>query len=512
MSRPPRIVCHELPAFDAARLDHVRRAFAAASPVMSQQAWLPKPEKQFLPMTVRTGWRGAKLFVFAELDDADVSTRATRPNQRFWELGDVFEIFLRPEDRQAYVEFQVAPNNLRLQLRYPGASAFRQAGAEDAVERFILHSKAFASSVWLRPEAGKWFVLAEISARSVCQKDAVLPGERWKFSFSRYDYTRGNMRPVISSTSPHARPGFHRQAEWGTLVFAGREPDDFMKFNNATAQIFVPDGLPVPKALKRITHLGIGAHQDDLEFMAFHGVAECFADAKKKFGGVTCTNGAGSSRSGNYAKFSDEQMQAVRRQEQNAAAVIGRYGVMIQLDYPSSAVKSPRDPALKNDLEQILAAARPEVVYTHNLADKHDTHLGVVIAALQALRELPRKERPKKVIGCEVWRNLDWLADGKKVLMNVSGRDHLAAALNGVFDSQIAGGKRYDLATLGRRSANATFFESHATDQASQVIFGMDLTPLVQDEAADIVEFVCGHIDEFKNDVKAKLSKRLGRD
>ena len=50
--------------------------------------------------------------------------------------------------------------------------------------------------------------------------------------------------------------------------------------------------------------------------------------------------------------------------------------------------------------------------------------------------------------------------------MDVSGRDNLAAAMNGVFDSQIAGGKRYDLATIGRRAANATFFESHATDQA----------------------------------------------
>ena len=61
--------------------------------------------------------------------------------------------------------------------------------------------------------------------------------------------------------------------------------------------------------------------------------------------------------------------------------------------------------------------------------------------------------------------------------MDVSGHDHLAAAMNGVFDSQIAGGKRYDLATLGRRAANATFFESHATDTATQLIFGMDLTP-----------------------------------
>ena len=284
-----------------------------------------------------------------------------------------------------------------------------------------------------------------------------------------------------------------------------------MKLHQAAAEIFVPDGKPLAAALARITHLGIGAHQDDLEFMAFHGILECFANEAKWFGGVTCTNGAGSARTGPYARFTDAQMMAIRRQEQNTAAGIGQFGVMVQLDYPSSAVKSATDPALKNDLKQILAATKPAVVYTHNPADKHDTHIGVVVAALQAMRELPRADRPQKVIGCEVWRNLDWLNDAEKVLMDVSGRDNLAAALNGVFDSQIAGGKRYDLATLGRRASNATFFESHATDRANQLIFGLDLTPVVADESLDIVDFVGGFIDRFHADVKTKLSRRLGK-
>jgi LmbE family N-acetylglucosaminyl deacetylase len=283
-----------------------------------------------------------------------------------------------------------------------------------------------------------------------------------------------------------------------------------MKFQNSTAEIYVPDGKPVTAALKRITHLGIGAHQDDLEFMAFHGILQCHASKTKWFGGVTCTNGSGSARVGKYKNFSDEQMMAVRRREQNRAAKIGRYGVMIQLDYPSSAVKSSTDTALKDDLKNILAVTKPDVVYTHSPADKHDTHIGVVIATVQAMRELPLSSRPKKVFGCEVWRDLDWMPDAEKVLMDVSGHDKLAAKLNGVFDSQIAGGKRYDLATLGRRSANATFFESHATDAATQLIFGMDLTPLVQDEKKDVVKFVSEFIERFSADVKSKLGKRLG--
>ncbi len=275
--------------------------------------------------------------------------------------------------------------------------------------------------------------------------------------------------------------------------------------------MYVPDGKPVTEALQRITHLGIGAHQDDLEFMAFHGIMECFASETKWFGGVTCTNGAGSSRIGAYAQFTDEQMMVVRRKEQNTAACIGQYGVIIQLDHSSATAKSATDPDLKDDLKAILEATQPEVVYTHNPADKHDTHVGVMVAALQAIRELPRAQRPKQVIGCEVWRNLDWLGDAEKVLMNVSGHDNLAAALNGVFDSQIAGGKRYDLATLGRRAANATFFESHSTDQSNQLIFGMDLTPLIVDDSHDILEFVLGSIDRFKEDAKARLTRRLGK-
>lgn len=283
-----------------------------------------------------------------------------------------------------------------------------------------------------------------------------------------------------------------------------------MTFRHHSARVFVPDQLLGSDALSRVTHLGIGAHQDDLEFMAFHGILQCFGRDDRWFGGVTCTNGAGSSRTGPYARFTDKEMIKVRRQEQDTAAVIGGYGVMIQLDHPSSSVKSATDSSLTDDLHTILATARPEVVYTHNLADKHDTHVGVTIAAIQAMRALPPGDRPSKVIGCEVWRGLDWMPDQVKVLMDVSDRDNLAAALNGVFDSQITGGKRYDLATLGRRAANATFFESHATDASTQLIFGMDLTPLVNGEVADITDFVCEHIAAFERDVRNKISQRLG--
>jgi LmbE family N-acetylglucosaminyl deacetylase len=284
-----------------------------------------------------------------------------------------------------------------------------------------------------------------------------------------------------------------------------------MKLHNPTADLFVPDGQPVEAALARITHLGVGAHQDDLEFMAFEGILACYHSTVEWFGGVTCTNGSGSARTGAYAAYTDMQMMAVRREEQRQAAIVGRYGAMMQLDFSSKVVKDPANTLLKDDLRVILNATRPRVVYTHNPADKHDTHIAVVVPLLQAIRELPRPQRPQAVHGCEVWRNLDWMSDAEKIVHDVSGHDNLAAALNGIFDSQIAGGKRYDLAVLGRRVANATFFESHGVDQSNALAFAMDLTPLAHDDSLDIVEYVTGFIDRFKADVVTKLGKRLGK-
>ena len=73
-----------------------------------------------------------------------------------------------------------------------------------------------------------------------------------------------------------------------------------------------------------------------------------------------------------------------------------------------------------------------------------------------------------------------------KVAFDLTAHENLQAALLGVFDSQIAGGKRYDLATMGRRRANATYFESHGIDATQGLSFGMDLTPLIQDDQLDI--------------------------
>ncbi|MDD4493732.1 MAG: PIG-L family deacetylase [Eubacteriales bacterium] len=281
-----------------------------------------------------------------------------------------------------------------------------------------------------------------------------------------------------------------------------------MKFNNKTAEVFVPDGKSFDEALKRTTHMAISAHQDDIELMAYDGILQCFGKDDKWFSAVVITNGAGSPRDGLYANYSDEEMQIVRRLEQKKAAYVGEYASLALLDYPSKTAKGQDENAGKliDDLKSLISEAKPEVIYTHNLADKHDTHVATVKRVIAAIRELPENIRPEKLYGCEVWKSLDWMTDNDKVKLDVTAHPNLSAALIGVFDSQICGGKRYDLATAGRRLANATYDESHGVDKSESLSYAMDLTPLIKDTTLDMNSYVQDYIKRFSLEVSKRIA------
>ncbi|OPZ91383.1 MAG: hypothetical protein BWY74_01977 [Firmicutes bacterium ADurb.Bin419] len=161
------------------------------------------------------------------------------------------------------------------------------------------------------------------------------------------------------------------------------------------------------------------------------------------------------------------------------------------------------------DIKELVRNARPKVIYTHNLADKHSTHVAVALSVIKAIRELPAELRPEKLYGCEVWGKLDWLNDNEKVLFNVSERPNIASALLSVFDSQICGGKRYDQAVCGNRQSNATFMSHNTVDAYSSVIYGMDFTELIRDVSLDIKEYIKGYIDRFCTEVTERIDNMI---
>lgn len=281
-----------------------------------------------------------------------------------------------------------------------------------------------------------------------------------------------------------------------------------MNFCHPKGHLFVPDNVPPAQALQRVTHVGIVAHPDDLEFMGWHPILQCLHSPPFRFAGVVASDGRSSPRAGIYAHYSDDEMAELRLSEQRHAAVTGEYAALASLMYEetSSTMGGQDSSTLVADIVQVIQLSRPHVVFTHNLCDRHPHHIVVVLATIEALRQLGPDYYPKEFYGGEVWRSLDWMNPSDRLAFDVSEHQNLTAALMGIFDSQITGGKRYDQATAGRKRANATYSDPLTTDQSSALEYAMDLLPLLANPSLEPVEYASQLIDNFLQDVRRRLT------
>lgn len=272
-------------------------------------------------------------------------------------------------------------------------------------------------------------------------------------------------------------------------------------FKNVAADIHVPDGAEDEKALARTTYMSIGCHQDDCEIMSYHAIGKCYGSDKDWYTAVVLTDGGGSPRSGAYANYTNEQIHVKRSQEQRDAADAGKYSAVVQLAYSSEEVRTQKRAQIEDELVGLLKIARPKFLFIHNPADRHETHLGACLRALNALRRLPVQYRPEKVYGMEVWRSLDWLSAQDRLIFDTSMHPDVASGVITAFESQCTPLKRFDAAALGRRLGNATFQAPRDNDTTDSCNIGVDLTDLAFDSSIDVKAYTLDLVERFRKEV-----------
>lgn len=281
-----------------------------------------------------------------------------------------------------------------------------------------------------------------------------------------------------------------------------------LKLKRAGCEIFVPDGASAEAAVARSRYLAIGAHHDDIEQMAVHGIMEAWKLGGGVFFGVVASDGVGNRHTGEYSGMTYEELREVRVGEQREAARIGRYAGVAMLNYPSSEIKDHHLKDLDEDLVTLIDRIRPETVYLHNPFDRHDTHVALCLRTIAALRTVAAKGyAPKQVLGCEAWRGLDWMVFHDRTLLPVMDGQGLEEQLAGVFHSQFDRVRFRELAARGRRIANATFHESHSIGMDEEVTIAINMLPLVTDPSIDMEVFVRNVIERFESDILHRIRK-----
>ncbi|MFW5894125.1 MAG: carbohydrate-binding family 9-like protein [Verrucomicrobiota bacterium] len=215
----PHLTCKEIDVrFDMA-WDTLDLAFSELKPIAFGQAWRDCPQENLRPAVARVARADDSLLIYAILEDEHIFNPVTEHNEPAFTKGDVFEIFLRPDQQSAYFEFHVNPQNQKFQLRIPSAEEFhKDRGGCGMPHDWLIRDWQFESRVKLEPEHARWRVLVQIPLSRIVERGSASPGTTMRFSFSRYDYPAPGQEPVLSSTSPHRQLNFHRQQEWGLLT------------------------------------------------------------------------------------------------------------------------------------------------------------------------------------------------------------------------------------------------------------------------------------------------------
>lgn len=203
------------------------RGWDGVEPVFSgvlHQAWNPTPESGFHPGVVQLFVDTSALHVFAAMNDHHIENRADGFNQRTWETGDVFEIFLQTEP-DTYFEFHVTPENRNLFLRWTSAlfEQHRKSGEKGgSFQQALIGDPRFLRSETTVDEgARQWTVAAEIPFANLGidpfagASATSRPGR--KFAFCRYDADPDAEAPVLSATAPFSQPSFHDRSAWHDL-------------------------------------------------------------------------------------------------------------------------------------------------------------------------------------------------------------------------------------------------------------------------------------------------------
>lgn len=284
--------------------------------------------------------------------------------------------------------------------------------------------------------------------------------------------------------------------------------DDDLSFHREV--IVFSDGIQGMKAdaCQKTTHLAIGAHQDDVEIMAMSGILECFGISHNWFSSVTLSTGTGKNRKDIYRTLSDDELKDVRVEEQKKAAIIGNYAVSISMKYQTQEIRMLDSNALE-DIKSIILMMKPRIIFMHSPFDNYDTHVAACILTLKALQEVREEYIPERLLGCEVWGSLDWLPTKFKVYLPVQDRENIINACMGVYDSQIYGGKRYDLGVNSRLQSNAVFSLDSKYGYEKKVAFAINLKPLIWKDLNGVLDFIDVVIDSYRKDVLFNLKKIL---
>jgi hypothetical protein len=175
------------------------------------------------PGFVRLAWDKDYLYAGFEFQDSDIAAEGTENNLHHYNLGDVAEVFVKPDGYAWYWELYVTPAGKNTTFWFPGRGRL---GLPSNFEAYHFNLKVAAQcdgtlNNWHDKDRGWTAEMAIPTSELTARGGEFGPGAKWHMLVGRYNYTVYSkyQGPEYSTTPQLSQTNFHFLEEYAVLEF-----------------------------------------------------------------------------------------------------------------------------------------------------------------------------------------------------------------------------------------------------------------------------------------------------
>jgi hypothetical protein len=191
-------------------------AEAVSYPLMLARDRLARGDVLREPGEVRFAWDDESFYVGVRFIDSDIVARGERDQMHHYRLGDVVELFLKPEGAPGYWELYATPAGRKSSFFLPERRKLTERSCGLRVAAWVngtLNDSRDRDHGWTAEMA---VPVSDLSAPG----RPFGPGDRWRILVARYNHGRDLPKPELSMVPQLSRTDFHLLEEYGFLELA----------------------------------------------------------------------------------------------------------------------------------------------------------------------------------------------------------------------------------------------------------------------------------------------------
>ncbi|MDD2710468.1 MAG: carbohydrate-binding family 9-like protein [Verrucomicrobiae bacterium] len=167
----------------------------------------------------RATWDDNFFYVGIRFEDSDVVATGKDDQDKHFALGDLVEVFLKPENETWYWELYATPHNKKTCYFFPsrGRGIFPECASTPCAEMKVAATVDGTLNNWLDRDRS-WSAEMAVPIKLLTERGVKFgPGAAWRILVSRYNYSRYLPRTELSATPRLSVANYHLLEEYAWL-------------------------------------------------------------------------------------------------------------------------------------------------------------------------------------------------------------------------------------------------------------------------------------------------------